>query len=132
MMMKDFWASWGMLIFSVAFNVIGVFVIKQKINELGIVRVESIKAVMSYFGMMMKSPAVLIAAVLFFSAPFFFVVALSRLDIVVAYPVQLGLNFILVILLATFFLGEAITLWKVLGMAFILIGICLINKTGHF
>ena len=130
MLTKEIFLSWGMLIVSVLFNVVGVFVIKLKLNELGIRKVESLKSLLSYFLLLVKSPLVVLAVVLFFVAPFLFVVALSRMELAVAYPVQIGLNFILLVFLAVLFLGEQITFYKAIGMALILLGIFLLNKVN--
>lgn len=117
-----------MLVLSVIFNTIGVFVIKLRLNELGMMRADSLRAVMDYFFLMLKSPLVISAVVLFFIAPVFFAVALSRMDIIVAYPVQIGLNFLCVVLLALIFLGEQMTMARFIGILFIFIGIYYLNK----
>ena len=128
--MKELFLSWGMLILSVIFNAYGVFVIKLKLNQLGAVKFDSVKIVVSYFMELMKSPLTMSGIVFFVISPFLFGVSLSRMDIVTAYPAQIGLNFILVIILALLFLGESLTAYKMIGMALILIGIYLINKSG--
>ncbi|MBF0522813.1 MAG: EamA family transporter [Candidatus Omnitrophica bacterium] len=126
--MQELFLSWGLLVISVVFNVYGVFVIKLKLNELGPVKTESFKAVFSYFCLLLKSPLVLSGVVVFFLAPFLFAMALSRMQIAIAYPVQIGLNFILLILLAVIFLGEHLTLYKILGMILIFSGVYFLNK----
>ncbi len=128
--MKNFILSWGMLIVSVLFNVYGVFVIKLKLNELGAIKLDSLKTTLSYFLILMKSPLVISGVILFFIAPFVFVIALSRMDIVVAYPIQIGLNFLFLVLLALIFLGEKITVYKFIGIFFIFIGMYFLSKSG--
>jgi multidrug transporter EmrE-like cation transporter len=128
--MKEWSLSWGMLVLSVIFNALGVFIIKLRLNEIGVLTPGSWKAVFSYFFVMMKSPLVVVGLVLFFLAPFLFVIALSRMDIVVAYPAQIGLNFFILVVLAVIFLGEQITLLKVWGTVLVLTGVYLLNKSG--
>lgn len=128
--MKEWSLSWGMLIVSVIFNALGVFIIKLRLNELGVIKAESIQSVFSYFLEMMKSPLLIFGLVLFFVAPFLFTVALSRMEIVVAYPAQIGLNFVILILLAVVLLGEQVTFLKGLGTALVLIGVYFLNKSG--
>lgn len=127
--MKEWLLSWGMLLVSVMFNAIGVFIIKLKLNELGVIKADSLRTVFTYFFVMLKSPFVVFGLVLFIIAPFLFVIALSRMEIVVAYPAQIGLNFLIVVLLAIAFLGEQMTSLKVVGSVLIFVGIYFLNKT---
>ena len=126
--MKELSLSWGMLVLSVLFNVCGIFVIKMRLNELGPLPFDSVKAVLSYFLLLLKAPLVIGGVILFFIAPFLFAVALSRMEIAVAYPAQIGLNFLFLILLALLVLGEPMTPFKGIGMVLILIGIYFLNK----
>ena len=126
--MKNMFLSWGMLVLSVVFNVFGVFVVKQRLNELGAIKMDSLRTVLQYFLLMMTSPLVIFGIVFFFAAPFLFTIALSRMEISVAYPAQLGLNFLILILLGLIFLGESLTIYKVVGMAMVLAGIYFLNK----
>ncbi|OGX33650.1 MAG: hypothetical protein A3C36_01945 [Omnitrophica WOR_2 bacterium RIFCSPHIGHO2_02_FULL_52_10] len=128
--MREWSLSWGMLIISVVLNALGVFIIKLRLNELGVIKSESFQSVLSYFFVFMKSPFVVFGLVLFFLAPFLFAIALSRMEIVVAYPAQIGLNFVILILLAVIFLGEQITLLKAFGTALVLTGVYFLNKSG--
>jgi len=125
-----FLMSWGMLIISVLFNALGVFFIKARINVLGEIPCNSIKALFSYFFELAKSPFADLGLILFALAPFLFAIALSRMEIVVAYPVQIGLNFLILLILALLFLGETITLYKALGIICIIAGILFLVKEG--
>ncbi len=117
-----------MLIASVVFNALGVFIVKLRLNQLGALNLSSVKVVLSYVVTFIQAPAVVIGLVLFFVSPFLFAVALSRMEITVAFPVQLGLNFLLVLLLAVLFLGEHLTAVKLFGIAAIVLGIILLNR----
>ena len=75
--MKEWSLSWGMLIVSVIFNALGVFIIKLRLNELGVIKAESIPSVFHYFLTMMKSPLVVFGLILFFAAPFLFAISAS-------------------------------------------------------
>ena len=128
--MKEVLLSWGMLVASVLCNVFGVFIIKGKINALGAIKFESWRLVIGYFGALLQSPIVIVGVILFFLAPFLFAIALSRMDIVVAYPAQVALNFVILVVLAFVFLGEKITLYRLLGIICTLVGIYFLNKKG--
>jgi len=123
MAIKEFCLSWGMLVLSIVFNAYGVFVIKLKMNELGPLKPESLKSVVGYTLQLLNSRLVLGGVILFFAAPFLFAIALSRMQISVAYPAQTVLNLLLLILVAALFLGEAITLHKVIAIGFALLSI---------
>jgi multidrug transporter EmrE-like cation transporter len=108
--------SWGMLILSVTLNAYSVFLIKRRLNELGEIQLDSIRFIFNYGMEFLKSTGALIGIVFFIVAPFFFAVAVSRMEITVAYPVQLGLNFMMVMLLGLIYLGEGFTLDKGIGL----------------
>jgi len=120
--------SWGMLIVSVFCNAFGIFAIKLKLNELGEIELISFKAVWIYLIMLLRSKLVVGGVILFMIAPFLFAVALSRMEITVAYPVLVVLNFVLLFLLAVFFLGESVTLNKTVAVIFAFLSIYFLNK----
>lgn len=112
-----------MLVLSVLFNAYGVFLIKKRLNELGEIRVESLQLIGSYGVAFLNSAGALTGVILFVLAPFLFAVAVSRMEISIAYPVQVGLNFMCIVLLALLFLGEPLTLHKTIGMILVLASI---------
>ena len=57
--------------------------------------------------------------------------ALSHLQISVAYPVAVGLNFVVVVLIALVVLGERVSFLKVAGIVLIFISIYLITRDGR-
>ena len=126
--MKTFLMSWGMLVLSVLFNVFGVFVIKLKMNEYGEVKMDSLKTVLYYFLVLLKSPVVVCGVILFCVAPFLFAIALSRMELAVAYPAQIGLNFVILILLGFWVLGEPMTAYKMIGIVLTLVAIYFFSK----
>jgi multidrug transporter EmrE-like cation transporter len=127
-MMKEFLLSWGVLVASVLMNAYGAFIIKLRLNELGAFQMTTLKNASIYFFDLFKTPLAFTAGVLFAVSPFLFAIALSRMEITVAYPVQIGLNFVIVVLLALFFLGEQLTLIKCLGILFVFMGVFLLNR----
>jgi multidrug transporter EmrE-like cation transporter len=126
--MKDFALGWGTLVLSVAFNAFGVFVVKWRLNELGTLPLNSFKDALGYSWLLLKSPLVVPGLVLFLVAPFLFAVALSRMEISVAYPAQLGLNLVVLLLFGCFLLREQMTLFKIIGILCVLLGVYFMNK----
>lgn len=55
--------------------------------------------------------------------------ALSKVDISFAYPF-LALGYVLVSAMAWFWLGESLSLMKILGMAIVIVGILVLAKAG--
>ncbi|MFH1360505.1 MAG: EamA family transporter [Candidatus Omnitrophota bacterium] len=126
--MNSLFLTWGMLILSVLCNAGGVFIIKWRLNEMGAIKCDSLRSVFAYFLLFIRSPLVILGLVLFFAAPFLFAIALSRMDITVAYPAQVGLNFLILIILAVFVLGEQMTSLKFIGIILVVLGIYFLNK----
>lgn len=122
--------SWGLLIISVLFNVFGAFVIKVRLNEMGPIKVDSIKILLNSFLFLVKSPVVVVGLILFFAAPFLFAISLSRMEISIAYPVSVGLNFLILIILGFAVLGEQVTFYKMMGIICVGVGILFLYKSG--
>lgn len=128
--MRELFLSWGMIVISILFNIFGVMVVKMKMNALGAMKVDSWRTVVGYVVLLLKSPLVSGGVFLFLIAPFFFAVALSRMAISTAYPVYVGLNFFLTILLAYFILGEQVAGLKLIGIVLIAVGVIMIYLKG--
>jgi len=57
---------------------------------------------------------------------FLWLAIISKLDLTIAFPVSSGIFFILLFLTSWVFIGESITLIKIIGVAIIILGIYLI------
>jgi len=125
---KVFFLSWGMLVLSVVSNAFGVFVVKLRLNELGPIEFNSFKGVYGYIISLLSSWVVIVGGVSFVISPFLFMFALSRMDISIAYPVQIVLNFVLLLVFAVLFLGENLTLMKTIGIGLALISVILLQR----
>lgn len=60
--------------------------------------------------------------ILFFLAPVIYLIALSRLEVSVAYPVKTGVTLLMLFIVAFTVLGETITGPKLAGCALVLVG----------
>ncbi len=128
-MSENTWVmSWGMLLASIVMNSLGAFAIKYKMNQLGSLGLDSFSGGLRYLGQLFSSPAGLIGGVLFVLAPFVFAVALSRMEASVAFPIQAGLNFLILVGLAVLFLGEGLTPAKGLGLVLIVAGVYFVSR----
>jgi drug/metabolite transporter (DMT)-like permease len=72
---------------------------------------------------LVREPMFLVAAVLFTTATLMWFRAVSRNSISTVYPLYVGLTFFLVMLGALYFLGERISLYKLVSAALILLGV---------
>lgn len=97
----------------------GIFVIKLALNEQGPLPVGSWGAVGDYYLALVAQPRVLAGGALFLAAPFLFAAALTRMEISTAYPVQVGLVFSLLLILAVAFLGERLGPAKIAGLVLV-------------
>ena len=78
------------------------------------------------FYLIFSAPLVLLGLIFYGLSAFLWIVVLSELDLSIAYPI-LGLTYIFVLLLSYFFLGETLSMFKVSGTLFVLLGVVLIG-----
>lgn len=128
MVIKDIFLSWGMLVLSVVFNVFSIFVIKMRLDVLGPVKIDSFSGFLGYVALLLKSWPVLAVIIPFFCAPLLFAIALSRMELSVAYPVQIVMSLVLLAFLAGMFLGEHITANKIIAMVLAIVCVYLLRK----
>ncbi|ROS00113.1 Small Multidrug Resistance (SMR) protein [Sinobacterium caligoides] len=125
---KDFVFSWGMVFAYVLLNAYGALVIKYKINQLGAVSFESMEQSLQYFLRLFTSPLILTGLLAIFVSAIAWMAALSRLDLSSAYPVAVGLNFVLVISVAFLSFREPVSALKLVAISLILFGVFLLYR----
>lgn len=128
MNMNKFLLSWGMVIGYVVLNSFGALIIKYKINAIGEVQLGSLKSFVNYFMELLKSPLIICGILSIFISAFVWMTALSRLQISLAYPVAVGLNFFVVVTVALIFLKEQLSVEKVIGIVLIFVSIYLLTR----
>lgn len=128
MSMSKFLLSWGMVLAYIVFNSVGALIIKYKINEMGTIQFSSSRFVIKYFYELIKSPLIICGIFSIFISAFVWMVALSRLQISIAYPVAVGLNFIVVVTVALIFFKEHLSVEKIIGIVLIFISVFLISR----
>jgi multidrug transporter EmrE-like cation transporter len=125
---KDFFLSWGMLVIGVIMNIFGTSVIKLKMNLLGRIDFESFFGFCGYFVSLAKYPAALLGIIAVLAAPVPLAIALSRMELSVAYPVATALNFLVLIPFSIAILGETFTVTKLLAVGLIAASVYLLYK----
>lgn len=82
-----------------------------------------------FVGHLLLKPWVISALIATFLAGISWMMALTKFEISYAFP-WTAINFVLVFLMAAVLFGEAINVYKIIGMALVVAGIVLLGKTG--
>lgn len=112
------------ILISVGINVIGQTVLKTGVNKLGSLSFD-FSSILKAF----TSPWVLGGLALYVFSSVFWILGLSNKDLSYAYP-MLSLGYLAIVVFSWWFLGEQITLMRVLGVLFIAIGVSLVFKSA--
>ena len=128
MYMKRILLTWGMVLGYVVLNAYGALMLKYKINQMGAVSFKSFRELLIYFYTLLKSPLSVSAVIAIFASAFVWMAALSRMEISVAYPAAVGLNFFIVVFLGIYFFNETITLFKIIGIVLIFLSMFFLSK----
>ena len=113
------------VLISVCFNVFGQYSMKQGMRKFGEVTFDS-NILMTIMKMFLL-PNVLLGLFFYAISTVFWLIALSKIELSVAYP-MLSVGYILLMILSYFLLNESITLYKVIGTLLVVAGITLISK----
>jgi multidrug transporter EmrE-like cation transporter len=106
----------------------GMYLVKMKMNEMGSIEVGSLKVILNYFMMLVKSPLAVIGVILFMVAPLPYAISISRLELSLAYPLSIALSCLIILPLTFIFFGETITFNKITAVVMILISIYFLYK----
>jgi len=128
MTIKSFCFSWGMLLLGVLMNVFGVYAIKLKINTINVVQFDSFMAVVNYFITLAKFPAVILGAIAIMAAPFPYAIALSKMELSVAYPVSVVLNCLILLPVTVMLLGETVSWNKAIAVLLMVVSLFLFYR----
>lgn len=120
--------NWGLIFLYVVFNSAGALLIKNQINALGPVRLVSFSSTLFYFGKLLSSWQVVGGFAAIFISALAWMTALSRMELSIAYPIAVGLNFLLIVGLSFLFFSEPLTFYKVLGVFLLLAGLFCITR----
>lgn len=86
--------------------------------------------IVSAFIKILLNPWIILGMGAFGASFFFMAAALSRTDLTLAYPLMSSFVYVILFIIGFFFFHEQITLTRVSGMVFILVGIMLISLKG--
>ena len=125
---ESFFMTWGVLLISAGLNAGGAFLIKAELNRRGPVPLFPPGMLLRYSVKFACSIKAWLGLVSFFLSPFIFSVALSRMEMSVAQPAFVGINFICLVVLATLILKEKLTRMRLAGLAVCLVGLIFLNQ----
>ena len=120
MALKTFFLSWGLVFFSALLDSYAAYVVKTKFNELGAIEYHSFSGFVDYIMKFVRSPWLLTALVAFVTAPALWFLALSKIDLSIAYPVLVGFHLLFILVFAIGMIGERMTVYKLIGTVLVL------------
>ncbi|MHC8349692.1 EamA family transporter [Pseudomonas sp. RT4P38] len=105
---------------TIAFTVYGQLMLKWRISRFGALP-EDLFGKFKFFANLFMDPGIFSGFFAAFLASVTWMAAMSKFDLNHAYPFM-SLNFVVVLILGTWILSEPMTLQKILGISFIVIG----------
>ena len=115
-----------LILIGVLFTATGQIFIKKALNSLG--NGDPSIGIFAFYLKVFLSPLVVLGAFLYFISIFFWLYALSKVDLSFAYPF-ISLSFVVILLFSFWFLGEAISLLRWIGVFIICFGVFLISRS---
>lgn len=126
--MKRFLSTWGLLIVSVLLESASSVVLKHGVDGYVSMNNGRLSEAINIFRYILDTPWLIMGIITFLGGPWFFAIALSRMEISVAYPAQVGLNLLVLTAAAVVFLGEPFDLRHGSAVLFITIGCVLLYE----
>jgi len=112
------------VLISILINIVGQYTMKYGMNRFGTVDLSNIPQLILK---LILFPYVIVGLAIYGVSAFFWIVALSKVDLSTAYP-MLSIGYVLIMLVSYFFLNESMGLYKILGTLCIVLGIVLISR----
>lgn len=108
------------IVLTVAFTVYGQLILKWRISKFGLLPSDNIEKIKFLVGLLFD-PAIFSGFAAAFLASLAWIAAMTKFELSHAYPFM-SLNFVVVLLLSGWLLSEPMTMQKVLGVGFIVLG----------
>lgn len=110
---------------SIMLGICGQLLFKRGALHLGQIELHTRQS-LSVVIQMLTSPSLLLGVVFYAGSTFFWIIALSKVDLSYAYP-MLSIGYVLVFFLSWWLFGEAITPIRLLGVVFVCMGVYFIS-----
>ncbi len=118
-------SQWILILSAVILNVCGHLFLKAGMNKIGTI---SLDQLLFSFTKIFSTPFVLLGLLSYVSSVAIYMVVLSRVNISYAYPLMMGVGYILIVLFSWQIFGEPFSSLKWTGIALILAGVFLLGK----
>lgn len=118
----------ALVLISVLISVIGQILLKKGMLQVGKFEFAGLANILPQFLKAFSNPWVLAGFLFYFLSSLFWIIALSKVDLSVAYPL-LSCGYILVLLASWLFFKEPVTAIRWLGVLVIMAGVTLISRT---
>lgn len=119
-----------LLAISIIISVVAQTILKTGMGEIGVIERLAPEDVIPLILIFASSWQIVLGLFMYILGMFLWLVLLSRLDLSFLYPIG-ALQYILIFFFSYIFLGENITMGRIIGLAFILLGIFIIQKYGR-
>ena len=114
------WLDYLLILATIAFTVLGQLLLKWRMDQVGAMPPGFYGSLRFLFGLLLD-PMVVSSFVAAFLASLAWMAAMTRFELSYAYPFT-SLNFVIVLVLSVWLLGETLTLNKMIGVALIVTG----------
>lgn len=101
---------------------------KKGLKIIGELRITSLHDVCEFILKLIQNKFIIIGVVIAATGAFLWLMVISRFNLTTAIPITSGIFYILLLSVSWFFLGETITIFKILGIGAIILGIFLVLK----
>ncbi len=118
-------------VFAVVFASVSLSALAQTVFKIGVSRVEvaSSASLLSKAIAFVFSPYVLLGLSLYAVGTVLWLFALRQLDLSLAYPF-VAMSFVMVTASGVFFLGETVSVTRLVGLCFVILGLIVMARTG--
>ncbi len=113
------------VLISIFFNVSGQYSIKLGMNKFGALELNN--TIFATFSKILIHPNILIGLAFYVISAFSWLIALSKLELSIAYPL-LSIGYIIIMFISYFFLNESLGINKIIGTLLIISGIFFISR----
>jgi multidrug transporter EmrE-like cation transporter len=115
----------ALMFFAIILNVCGHLSLKAGMNQLGAI---SVGQLVVGFTRVFTTPFVVLGLVCYVSSVALYMVVLSKIDISYAYPLMMGLGYVLIVLFSWQIFGEPFSAFKWVGIVLVLVGVALLGR----
>jgi multidrug transporter EmrE-like cation transporter len=128
MNVREQFLSWGMVGAYVILNSFGALAIKRTVHQIGAADPTSMKATVTFLTAAFLSPLTLSGLFAIGLSACAWIVALSRMELSVAYPIAVALNCLIVVSAGFATYGEALNTSKLAGIGLLLCSLVLLFR----